>query len=103
MVWWALRRLLGLLTRVTVPAMAVGAVCATVLGLLASQLVRMALDGWNLPLGLLRLSTGLGAGVPAALTWGLVAGAAAAVILRVAAGRGETTDATASVKDAARS
>lgn len=75
----ALRRLPGLLTRVTVPAMAVGAVCATVLGLLASQLVRMAREAWNLPLGLLRLSTGLGAGVPAALTRGLVVGVAATV------------------------
>lgn len=99
-VWWALRRLPALLTRATVPAMAVGAVCATVLGLLASQLLRAALDGtssglrWDLP----RLFAGIGDGVPAALTCGLVAGAAAALTLRVAVGRAENADATTSVQ-----
>ncbi|MFE0191061.1 hypothetical protein [Streptomyces sp. NPDC058989] len=97
-VWWVLRRLPGLLTRVTVPAMAAGAVCATVLGLLASQLLRMVLEGAEgLRWGLLYLSAGIGGGVPAALTCGLVAGVAAAVTLRVAMGRAETADATASV------
>ncbi|MGW6568103.1 hypothetical protein [Streptomyces sp. NPDC054975] len=81
-VWWALRVLPGLLTRVTVPAMAAGAVCATVLGLLASQLLRIATDGTGLRWGLLHLSATLGNGVPAALTWGLVAGVAAALTLR---------------------
>ncbi|MGD3112453.1 hypothetical protein [Streptomyces sp. YGL11-2] len=95
-VWWALRRMPGLLTRATVPAMAVGAVCATVLGLLASQLLRMAMDGASLHWELLRLSGGIGEGVPAALTCGLVAGVAAAVTLRVAAGRTEPTDSAAS-------
>ncbi|MEU9504039.1 hypothetical protein [Streptomyces sp. NPDC048196] len=98
-VWWALRRLPGLLTRVTVPAMAVGAVCATVLGLLASQLLRMATDGTGLRWGLLHLATGLGDGVPAALTFGLVAGVVAAVTLRLAGGRTKTADATASAQD----
>ena len=69
-VWWALRRLPGLLTRATVPAMAVGAVCVTVLGLSASQLLRMALDDEGLRRGLLYLAGGLGGGVPAALTCG---------------------------------
>ncbi|WP_261957782.1 hypothetical protein [Streptomyces nigrescens] len=94
-VWWALRRLPALLTRATVPAMAVGAVCATVLGLLASQLLRMATDGTGLQWGLLHLAAGLGEGIPAALTWGLLAGVAAAVTLRLAGGRPKTTDATA--------
>ncbi|MFH9243878.1 hypothetical protein ACH4LK_00255 [Streptomyces lydicus] len=98
-VWWALRRLPGLLTRVTVPVMAVGAVCATVLGLLASQLLRMATDGTGLRWGLLHLSAELGGGVPAALTCGLVAGVAAALTLRVAGGRTKTADATTSVQD----
>ncbi|MFE1173832.1 hypothetical protein [Streptomyces sp. NPDC058773] len=90
-VWWALRRLPGLLTRATVPAMAVGAVCATVLGLLASQLLRVAVDGAGSGLrwGLLHLSAGLGEGVPAALTCGLVAGAAAALTLRAVGGRAQ--------------
>ncbi|MCX4509983.1 hypothetical protein OHA27_06615 [Streptomyces sp. NBC_01619] len=101
-VWWVLRRLPGLLTRVTVPAMAVGAVCATVLGLLASQLLRLATDGSGLRWGLLHLSGVLGSGVPAALTWGLVAGVAAAVTLRVTVGRAESADATAAVKGTAR-
>ncbi|MFE1771527.1 hypothetical protein [Streptomyces sp. NPDC059008] len=97
-VWWVLRRLPGLLTRVTVPAMAAGAVCATVLGLLASQLLRMVLEGAEgLRWGLLYLSAGIGGGIPAALTCGLVAGVAGAVTLRAAMGRAETADATASV------
>lgn len=88
-VWWALRRLPGLLTRVTLPAVAVGAVCATVLGLLVSQLLQVLMEAadtgarWGAP----RLFAGLGGGVPAALTWGLVAGVAAAVTLRVVTDR----------------
>ncbi|WP_330300185.1 hypothetical protein [Streptomyces sp. NBC_00503] len=88
-VWGALRRLPGLLTRVTVPAVMVGAVCATVLGLLASQLLQVVLTAadsgarW----GALGLFAILGGGVPAALTWGLVAGAAAAVTLRLVTDR----------------
>ncbi|WNM29295.1 hypothetical protein RKE30_02220 [Streptomyces sp. Li-HN-5-11] len=103
-VWWALRRLPVLLTRATVPAMAVGAVCATVIGLLASQLLRMATDGTGMRWGLIHLSTGLGGGVPAALTWGLVAGAAAAVTLRPAMGRtrAETLDAMAPAQEPGR-
>ncbi len=50
--------------------MAVGAVCVTVLGLPASQLLRMALDDEGLRRGLLYLAGGLGGGVPAALTCG---------------------------------
>ncbi|MCF3146875.1 hypothetical protein [Streptomyces platensis] len=102
-VWWVLRRLPGLFTRATVPAMAAGAVCATVLGLLASQLLRVVLDGvgssvrWDL----LRLSAGIGEGVPAALTWGLVAGSAAALTLRVAGGGAKTADATTPVEGSA--
>lgn len=83
-VWWMLRRLPVLLTRATFPAMAVGAVCATVLGLITSQLLRVAVDGAGLHWGLLYLSASLGIGVPAALTFGLAAGVAAATTLRVA-------------------
>ncbi|GHH11735.1 hypothetical protein [Streptomyces lanatus] len=88
-VWLALRRLPALLTRATVPAMAVGAVCATVLGLLAAQLLRLAIDDTAMAYGALHLFAGLGGNVPAALTFGLVAGAAATVTLRLAAGRAE--------------
>lgn len=84
--------------------MAAGAVCATVLGLLASQLLRVAVDGADSSLrwDLLRLLAGIGDGVPAALVWGLVAGCAAALMLRAAVGRAEITDATTPVEDSAR-
>ncbi|MFF9122782.1 hypothetical protein ACF09J_05690 [Streptomyces sp. NPDC014889] len=104
-VWWALRWLPVVLTRATVPAMAVGAVCATVLGLLASQLLRMATDGAGLRWGLIYLSSGLGYGVPAALTCGLVAGVAAAVTLRLTVGRtaDEAPEATPAAESPAHS
>ncbi|MFD9411139.1 hypothetical protein ACFWBN_29505 [Streptomyces sp. NPDC059989] len=101
-VWWALRRLPALLTRTTVPAMAAGAVCATVLGLLASQLLRVATDGTGSLYGPLQPFAGIGGGVPAALTFGLVAGVAAAATLRLAVGRAETADAAAAERSAAR-
>ncbi|MFI5874984.1 hypothetical protein ACIBAH_21495 [Streptomyces sp. NPDC051445] len=102
-VWCALRWLPGLLTRTSVPAMAVGAVCATVLGLLASQLLRVTTDGTGLRYGLMYLSAAVGDGVPAALTWGLLSGVAAAVTLRLAVSRTETDDVTASPDSPARS
>ncbi|MCL8010242.1 hypothetical protein [Streptomyces sp. AS02] len=86
-VWWALRLLPGLLTRTTAPAMAVGAVCATVLGLLASQVVHMALDDTVSVWGPVYLFSKLGEGVPAALTFGIMAGVAALVTLRLAGDR----------------
>ncbi|MFI1499971.1 hypothetical protein [Streptomyces platensis] len=103
-VWWVLRRLPGLLTRVTAPAMAAGAVCATVLGLLASQLLRVAVNGADSSLrwDLLHLSAAIGDGVPAALVWGLVAGCVAALMLRLAVGRAEITDATTPIENSAR-
>ncbi|MFE4327969.1 hypothetical protein ACFRQM_00585 [Streptomyces sp. NPDC056831] len=96
-VWWSLRWLPALLTRATVPAMAVGTVCATVVGLLASQLLYLVTSASDSGMrwGLVYLSAGIGGGVPAALTCGLVAGLAAVVTLRLTAGRTETTDAMA--------
>ncbi|MFF5283833.1 hypothetical protein [Streptomyces sp. NPDC013171] len=82
-VWWALSRLPGLLTRVTLPAMATGAVCATVLGLLASQLLRTAVVQAGPQQGLLYSSVGIGIGIPAALTCGLLAGVLATTVLRL--------------------
>jgi hypothetical protein len=86
-VWWALRLLPGLLTRATVPATAVATVCSVVLGLLLSQVLRVATDTTGLRYGLLHASAAIGNGVPAALTWGLAAGTAAAVTLRLAVRR----------------
>ncbi|MFD4543775.1 hypothetical protein [Streptomyces bauhiniae] len=85
-VWWALRLLPGLLTRATVPAMAVGTVCATVVGLAAGQLLRAATVDGGPEWGLRYLVDNLGAGLTAALLWGLIAGAVAAVTLRLATG-----------------
>ncbi|WP_406101167.1 hypothetical protein OG698_02645 [Streptomyces sp. NBC_01003] len=86
-VWWALRLLPGLLTRTTVPAMAMGAVCATVLGLLASQVLHMAIDDTATVYGPVHVFSTLGNGVPAALTFGVAAGLATVVTLRLAGGR----------------
>ncbi|WP_435209111.1 hypothetical protein [Streptomyces sp. bgisy034] len=83
-VWCALRWLPGLLTKASVWAMAAGGVCAVVLGLLAAQTLRMAMDGTRMRSGLLYVASGLGEGVPAALLWGAVAGVAATVTLRAA-------------------
>lgn len=91
-VWVALRRLPLLLTRATVPAMAVGAVCATVIGLLASQLLRVPTDRYGLLYGPLQLFAHVGNGIPAALTFGLAAGVASALTLRVAVSRAETAE-----------
>ncbi|MFF0558767.1 hypothetical protein [Streptomyces sp. NPDC004266] len=82
-VWWALRRLPGLLTRATLPAMAAGAVCATVLGLLAGRLLRIAVVQTGPRQGLLHSTAGIGIGIPAALTFGLAAGVAATAVLRL--------------------
>ncbi|MFF3203836.1 hypothetical protein [Streptomyces sp. NPDC002962] len=86
-VWWTLRLLPGLLTRTTVPAMVVGAVCATVCGLLASQVLHMAIDDTVDVWGPVHLFSELGTGVPAALTFGILAGLAALVTLRSAGSR----------------
>ncbi|MFC8388154.1 hypothetical protein [Streptomyces sp. NPDC057238] len=85
-VWCALRWLPGLLTRVSVPAMAACGVCAVVLGLLAGQALRMAIDGSRMGSGLLYAASGFGEGVTAALLWGTLAGVAATVTLRAAGG-----------------
>ncbi|MBW8706376.1 hypothetical protein MBT84_42830 [Streptomyces sp. MBT84] len=86
-VWWSLRLLPGLLTRASLPAMAVGAVCATVLGLLVSQVLRMATGDTATVWGPVYLFSTLGVGVPAALTFGVAAGATALLTLRWAGGR----------------
>ncbi|MEU4038738.1 hypothetical protein [Streptomyces collinus] len=85
-VWWALRLLPSLLTRTTLPAMAVGAVCATVLGLLASQVLHMAVDDTSAVWGPVYVFAKLGEGVPAALTFGVLAGTVSLAILRLAGG-----------------
>ncbi|NEA98858.1 hypothetical protein [Streptomyces sp. SID13726] len=87
-VWWSLRLLPGLLTRTTAPAMTLGAVCATVLGLLSSQILHMAIDGTAAVWGPVHLFSNLGQGVPAALTFGGTAGLVAFATLRLTGGRG---------------
>ncbi|MFG2459984.1 hypothetical protein ACGFWE_23355 [Streptomyces sp. NPDC048523] len=86
-VWWSLRLLPGLLTRTTAPAMAVGTVCATVLGLFASQVLHMAIDDTASVWGPVHMLSPLGGGVPAALTFGLTAGLAAFATLRLTGDR----------------
>ncbi|MEW2132040.1 hypothetical protein [Streptomyces sp. NPDC005435] len=86
-VWWSLRLLPALLTRVTVSAMALCGVCATVLGLLASQLARLPLNAGTVRWGPLYVLGQLGGCVPAAITFGTAAGVTAAVVWRVAGGR----------------
>ncbi|MET9893529.1 hypothetical protein ABZZ47_25620 [Streptomyces sp. NPDC006465] len=100
-VWWALRLLPGLLTRATVPAMAIGAVCATVLGLLASQVLHMTIDDTVTVWGPVHLFSNLGVGVPAALTFGTAAGMVALVTLRLAGGRDTAEAAEAPVTERA--
>ncbi|WP_062645706.1 hypothetical protein [Streptomyces maremycinicus] len=82
-VWWSLRLLPGLLTRTTAPAMAVGGVCATVSGLLVSQVLHMALDDTADVWGPVHRFSELGNGVPAALTFGVLAGLTALLTLRL--------------------
>lgn len=86
-VWWSLRLLPGLLTRTTAPAMAVGAVCATVLGLFASQILHTAIDDTASVWGPVHVLSPLGTGVPAALTFGVASGLAALATLRLAGDR----------------
>ncbi|MFJ9059847.1 hypothetical protein [Streptomyces sp. NPDC102409] len=90
-VWWALRLLPARLTRASLPAMAVGGFCATVIGLLASQLFQSVVigadTGWRWAWQYLQGA--LGGHVPAALTWGLLAGLLTATVLRLAGGHAE--------------
>ncbi|KFG01633.1 hypothetical protein IQ62_05670 [Streptomyces scabiei] len=59
--------------------------------LLTSQFLRMLVDGTQLCWDL-TVAAGFGDGIPAALTWGLVAGVTSALTLRVAVARTRTTD-----------
>ena len=85
-VWWSLRLLPGLLTRTTAAAMAVGTVCAVLLGLTASQFLRTTVDDTASVWGPVHLFSGLGSNVPAALTFGALAGTAAFAVLRLTGG-----------------
>ncbi|MCX5206337.1 hypothetical protein OG897_33640 [Streptomyces sp. NBC_00237] len=81
-VWWGLRLLADRLDRVTVPAFAVGAVSVTVLGLLLSQLCATLLDAAQVGGSFVSYAGRFGEGVPAALVFGLLAGALSAVVAR---------------------
>lgn len=89
-VWWALRLLPRRLTRITLPTMTVGTICATVLGLLARQVVQATMSGTASVWGPLSLFSGLGEGVPAALVFGTLAGVAGLVTLRLGGARDAT-------------
>ncbi|MER7985122.1 hypothetical protein ABTY53_05895 [Streptomyces noursei] len=89
-VWWALRLLPRVLTRITLLTMVVGTICATVLGLLARQLLQATLDGTASNWGPLSLFSRLGEGVPAALVFGTLAGLAGLVALRLGGARDAT-------------
>ncbi|MGA5017230.1 hypothetical protein ACPCAA_07235 [Streptomyces griseoincarnatus] len=98
-VWCALRWLPGMLTQVSVPAMAVCTVCAVVLGLLVRHLWRVvAVDGGTTSWHLLRAASGLGEGTSAAVLWGTLAGVTATVVLRVT-GRGAEAPVRAAAGD----
>ncbi|WP_268221661.1 hypothetical protein [Streptomyces sp. EMB24] len=98
-VWCALRWLPGMLTRVSVPAMAVCTVCAVVLGLLVRHLWRVvAVEGGTTSWHLLRAASGLGEGTSAAVLWGTLAGVTATVVLR-ATGRGAEAPVRAAAGD----
>ncbi|NGO81843.1 hypothetical protein G6045_40295, partial [Streptomyces sp. YC504] len=75
-VWFALRLLPALLTRATFPALMAYGVCVTIFGLLCGQVVRAVVDGPD-PYGGLNRWSGMGAGVPAAVVFGALAGAVA--------------------------
>ncbi|MFF7281066.1 hypothetical protein [Streptomyces griseorubiginosus] len=96
-VWWSLRLLPGLLTRTTAPAMAVGGVCATVLGQTASGLLRVAADDTTTAWAPLHLFSGLGGNVPASLTFGTLAGLAGYAALRLTGGGDDGDGDTAKV------
>ena len=63
-----------------------GAVCAILLGLMASQFLHMAVDDTGSVWGPVYLFSGLGSNVPAALTFGTLAGTAAFAALRLTGG-----------------
>ncbi|MFI0541447.1 hypothetical protein ACH3VS_21450 [Streptomyces sp. WSLK1-3] len=94
-VWWSLRLLPALLTRPTAPTMAVGSVCATVLGLFASQVLHMAIDDTASVWGPVHVLSPLGTGAPAALTFGIASGLAALAALRLAGDRDPVPSAVA--------
>ncbi|CAM5420345.1 hypothetical protein SALBM217S_06102 [Streptomyces griseoloalbus] len=100
-VWCALRWLPGMLTRASVPAMAAGAVCAVVLGLLVRHLWLVATGGRTSAWHLLQAASGLGEGTSAAVLWGTLAGVTATVVLRVAGRRTEAPVPSASAGAAA--
>ncbi|MFF8521849.1 hypothetical protein ACF05X_06855 [Streptomyces werraensis] len=102
-VWCALRWLPGMLTRVSVPAMAACTVCAVVLGLLVRHLSRVTVvDGGTTSWHLLQAASGLGEGTSAAVPWGTLAGVTATVVLRVT-GRGAEAPAPAAAAGGAGS
>ncbi|UOB09646.1 hypothetical protein MQE23_11490 [Streptomyces sp. HP-A2021] len=85
LVWWGLRLLAVLLDRVTYPAYALGAVAATTLGVVVSGLWNSLLSYQGSTGGPLLYYVSVGSGVSAALVFGILAGCASALTVRLRA------------------
>jgi hypothetical protein len=83
LVWWGLRLLAVLLGRVTYPAYALGAVAATTLGVAVSGIWNSLLSHQGSTGGPLLYYVSVGSGVSAALVFGILAGCASALTVRL--------------------
>ncbi|MEU2541757.1 hypothetical protein [Streptomyces iakyrus] len=83
LVWWGLRLLPVLLDRVTYPAYSLGAVAATTLGVVASGLWHSLLSYQGSTGGPLLYYVSVGQGVSAALIFGILAGCASTMAVRI--------------------
>jgi hypothetical protein len=83
LLWWGLRLLPVLLDRVTYPAYSVGAVAATTLGVVVSGLWHSLLSYQGSTGGPLLYYVSVGQGVSAALVFGILAGCASTMTVRI--------------------
>ncbi|MFE8958724.1 hypothetical protein [Streptomyces iakyrus] len=83
LVWWGLRLLPVLLDRVTYPAYSLGAVATTTLGVVASGLWHSLLSYQGSTGGPLLYYVSVGQGVSAALIFGILAGCASTMAVRI--------------------
>jgi hypothetical protein len=83
LVWWGLRLLPVLLNHVTYPAYSLGAVAATTLGVVVSGVWHSLLSYQGSTGGPLLYYVSVGSGVSAALVFGILAGCASTVTVRI--------------------
>ncbi|MEU0896631.1 hypothetical protein [Streptomyces massasporeus] len=83
LIWWGLRLLPVLLDRVTYPAYSLGAVAATTLGVVVSGLWHSLLSYQGSTGGPLLYYVSVGSGVSAALVFGILAGCASTMTVRI--------------------